>query len=149
MLDVAEIISISAEANRSFIERRGNAFIVSIEKNLPSVMGKADEIVQVVLNILTNANNHTQNGEISLHARSLEAGVMVSIADNGTGIPAELLPRIFERGVSGGGGTGFGLAICKSIIEAHGGTIDIKSEEGKGTTVIFSLPTHKEGAANV
>ncbi|MCL2221751.1 MAG: sensor histidine kinase [Oscillospiraceae bacterium] len=140
ILDVAEIIGISAEANRSFIEKRGNAFIVSIEKNLPSIMGKADEIVQVVLNVLTNANNHTQNGEISLNARSFEAGVMVTIADNGTGIPAELLPFVFERGVSGGSGTGFGLAICKNTIETHGGTIEIKSEAGKGTAVTFTLP---------
>jgi signal transduction histidine kinase len=150
LLDTSEILHTSAEANRSFIEKHGNIFTVSVDDNLPRIMGKSDEIVQVLLNILANACNHTQGGKISVKAQLTENGfVAVSIADNGTGIPAELLPCIFERGVSGGGGTGFGLAICKSIIEAHGGFIEIKSKEGKGTTVTFSFPIHKEGAVNV
>ncbi|MCL2203349.1 MAG: sensor histidine kinase [Defluviitaleaceae bacterium] len=148
-LNTSEILHTSAEANRSFIEKHGNVFTVCVDDNLPGIMGKSDEIVQVMLNILANAYNHTQGGEISVKAQLAENGfVAVSIADNGTGIPAELLPRIFERGVSGGGGTGFGLAICKSIIEAHGGTIEIKSEEGKGTAVTFSLPVYKESEVN-
>jgi signal transduction histidine kinase len=149
LLNTSEILHTSAEANRSFIEKRGNIFTVNVDGNLPGIMGKSDEIVQVMLNILANAYNHTQGGEISVEAKQAENGfVAVTIADNGTGIPAELLPRVFERGVSDGGGTGFGLPICKSIIEAHGGTIEIKSEAGKGTKVLFAFPIHKEGAAD-
>jgi signal transduction histidine kinase len=149
LLDTTEILRTSAEANRSFIEKRGNNFSVCIEENLPCIMGKADEVIQVMLNVLTNANNHTLNGEIAVAAKISAEFVAVSVADNGAGIPAALLPRIFDRGVSNSGGTGFGLAICKSTIESHGGTIEIKSQEGKGTTVIFALPVHSEGDVNV
>jgi two-component system phosphate regulon sensor histidine kinase PhoR len=69
----------------------------------------------------------------------------VHIADTGIGIPEEDLPRVFERFYKGdkaraGGGTGMGLAIAKHVIQAHGGTIWVRSEEGKGSTFAFSLP---------
>ena len=67
------------------------------------------------------------------------------IADTGIGIPKEDLPRVFERFYKGdkaraGGGTGMGLAIAKHVIQAHGGAIWVRSEEGKGSTFAFSLP---------
>jgi len=69
--------------------------------------------------------------------------VTVCVKDTGTGIPPELLPHVFERGVSDGG-TGLGLAICKNSIEAHGGTIGIDSRPGEGTIVWFSIPAVHE-----
>jgi signal transduction histidine kinase len=73
----------------------------------------------------------------------------ITVTDNGSGIEPELLPHVFDRGVSGMGGTGFGLEICKKIIESHGGTITANSEPGKGTTVVFTLPIYKEVKRNV
>ncbi|MDR2108267.1 MAG: ATP-binding protein, partial [Coriobacteriales bacterium] len=71
--------------------------------------------------------------------------VCVSIADTGTGIAPDLLPKVFERGVSGrDGGSGLGLAVSRDLISAHGGTTSIQSQLGKGTTVSFSVPEYRE-----
>ena len=69
--------------------------------------------------------------------------VEVIVSDIGAGIPPDILPRVFERGVSGSGGTGLGLPICKEIVEAHNGTINIETEKDKGTKVTFALPIYE------
>ena len=130
LLDLAELLRVSTEATRGFIEKQGNTLNINVKDNLASIMGKADQIISVMLNILTNASNHTKNGNITVYAQTNESDlIVVTVTDTGTGIPAELLPHVFERGVSGMGGTGFGLPICKDIIESHGGFIEIKSKE--------------------
>jgi signal transduction histidine kinase len=68
----------------------------------------------------------------------------MAVRDNGEGIPAELLGRVFERGVSGGGDTGLGLSLCKTIAESHGGAISIRSAQGAGTEVTVTLPVFHE-----
>jgi len=76
--------------------------------------------------------------------------VRISVHDTGSGISAGILPDIFERGISDSNGTGMGLAICKNIVEAHGGTITIHSSqytmhnEESGTTVMFTIPIYRE-----
>jgi len=90
-------------------------------------------------NLLSNANRHTKNGEISICAAQADEVVTVSVRDTGEGIKPMYLPRIFERGVTTYG-TGYGLPICKNIVEAHNGTISIESVSGKGTAVTFALP---------
>jgi signal transduction histidine kinase len=84
----------------------------------------------------------TQNGEILLEASFKNNYITVHVSDTGEGVPPEFLSRVFERGVSGKGGKGYGLAICKTIVEAHGGEIKIKSEQGKGTAVTFTIPVY-------
>lgn len=74
-------------------------------------------------------------------AATVDEYIVVTLKDTGTGIMPKLLPRVFERGVSGSESTGVGLPICKEIIEAHGGTISIESE--KGTTVTFTIPVYE------
>jgi signal transduction histidine kinase len=71
----------------------------------------------------------------------------VEVVDSGSGIPRELLPRVFDRFVKGEGstGSGLGLAICRDIIRAHGGDISIASRPDRGTTVTFTLPAVKSG----
>ena len=100
-------------------------------------------------NLLSNANNHTKNGVITVTAELVHDNVgktetpteiKITISDTGTGITPDLLPRIFKRGVSGSGGTGVGLYITKDFIEAHGGKIEIESNEN-GTAAIFTIPT--------
>jgi signal transduction histidine kinase len=66
--------------------------------------------------------------------------VRVNVNDTGEGMPADILPEIFKRGISYSDGTGIGLPICKEIIEAHGGTIVLSSEPGEGTRVTFTVP---------
>ena len=114
--------------------------------NLPSVLADKGRVRQVITNLVHNAIKFTPaGGRITITSRALEGSVVVHIADTGIGIPEEDLPRVFERFYKGdkaraGGGTGMGLAIAKHVIQAHGGTIWVRSEEGKGSTFAFSLP---------
>lgn len=98
-------------------------------------------IFQVLLNLIVNANRQMQNGLIALSIEMTNdrSHVVFKVTDNGNGIPADLLENILNRGVSGEGSTGLGLAICKEIIEEHGGRMDIISD-ATGTTVQFILP---------
>jgi signal transduction histidine kinase len=99
----------------------------------------------VVANLLANALRHTPaGGRVMVNARASADGslLIVEVADTGSGIAPDLLPRVFDRFVKGEGsaGSGLGLAICRDIIEAHGGEISIASEPSRGTTVTFTLP---------
>jgi two-component system, OmpR family, phosphate regulon sensor histidine kinase PhoR len=101
----------------------------------------------VLINLLHNAIKFTPSGaHISLSAVEVDSGVCLSVADTGTGIAAEDLPRLFERFYKvdrsrASGGTGLGLAIAKHIVQAHGGRIWAESGgEGKGSTFSFTLP---------
>jgi two-component system sensor histidine kinase BaeS len=105
-------------------------------------------MTQVLTNILDNALRHTPaGGRVTLAARETLGGVELSVRDTGPGLPADDLPRIFDRFYRadesrqrGDGGSGLGLAIAKSIVLAHGGQIRAESEPGKGLTVIITLP---------
>jgi len=103
------------------------------------------------MNLLTNAYTHTKNGVITVTVESkaqMDGGcVTVTVEDNGTGIPPEILAHVFERGISSSGGTGLGLPISKDIIESHGGVLNIKSEPNKGVAVTFTIPVYNEGTA--
>jgi two-component system phosphate regulon sensor histidine kinase PhoR len=117
--------------------------------DLPSVAADRDRVRQVITNLVHNAIKFTQpGGNITITTRTLEGSVIVDMTDTGIGIPREDLARIFERFYKGdkaraGEGTGMGLAIAKHIVEGHGGTIWVESEEGKGSTFGFSLPLKK------
>jgi two-component system phosphate regulon sensor histidine kinase PhoR len=113
---------------------------------LPEVNADRARVRQVITNLLHNAIKFTpEGGKITIATRKLEGAVGVDITDTGVGIPETDLPHVFERFYKGdrarsGAGTGMGLAIAKHVVEAHGGTIGVESEEGKGSTFSFSLP---------
>jgi PAS domain S-box-containing protein len=107
----------------------------------------AERVGQVILNLLSNAIKFTPpGGTITVRTRVEDDSVRCEVADNGIGISSEDVPRLFQRfsqlesGVRSGGGTGLGLSISKTIIEAHGGTIGVRSAVGQGSTFWFSLP---------
>ncbi len=113
------------------------------------VRGDRDRLKQLFLNLVGNALDHTPQGTpvtLSLFRDGSQARVEVS--DEGPGIPTDQLPYIFERfyridkarARSSGGGTGLGLAIVQWIAQAHGGTVDVESKEGEGTTFTVRLP---------
>ncbi|MEK7278130.1 MAG: GAF domain-containing sensor histidine kinase [Chloroflexota bacterium] len=113
----------------------------------PKVNGDRSKIKQVVLNLLTNAIKYNrENGQIYVAMALSEGAVKVSVRDTGRGIPAEALPRMFEKfyrvpdseGYTQG--TGLGLAIAKRIVETHGGEMSLESEQDVGTTFCFTLP---------
>lgn len=111
------------------------------------VQANAIQLSQVAINLIDNAINYTQEGEILVEAHPDGAEVVFTVKDTGIGIQSEHLPRIFERfyRVDKGrsratGGTGLGLSIVKHIVEAHGGSIAVESDFGKGTTFTVRLP---------
>jgi len=142
MLDPVSLFTAAAEGYRSIIEKQGNTLMINAEENSPHIYGNADQLIGVLSNLLTNSNNHTKNGEITINIEERGQFVSVAVKDSGTGIPTEILSRVFERGISGSDSTGMGLPICKSTVEYHGGTIRINSETGKGTEVVFTIPTY-------
>lgn len=120
------------------------------------VYADADLLRRVFQNLIANAIKYTSRGEVTIGAGELAAGeggaegaVECFVTDNGTGISAELLERVFEKGESDpeiAGGTGLGLAIVKTFIEAHGGTVTAESTEGVGSKFRFTLPTKASAA---
>ena len=140
-LDIAQLLRKDAEVCRPLVERQGNILALYIPNTLPYILGNADMITQVLSNLLSNANRYTRDGEIAIIAAQKDDTVVVTVSDDGLGVKPELLPHVFERGVSDSGGTGLGLTICKVIVEeVHGGKILIESAYGKGTKVRFTLP---------
>jgi signal transduction histidine kinase len=119
-----------------------------IPDDLPPVDADPERVHQVLFNLVDNAVRFTPNGgEITIAAAQSNGSVEVSVADNGLGIPREHLPRLFERFYRADparsredGGTGIGLAIARSVVEAHGGHIRAESEPGIGSVFTFDLP---------
>lgn len=136
------------------LEMRAKEKQITLRNELAEeVMVRADHdrLLQVFGNLFNNAINYGSEGGWCV-VRSFDVGdrVMVEVVDNGIGIAEEHLPRLFERFYRVGksrarneGGSGLGLAIVKHIVEAHGGTITVKSAEGAGTTFAFTLPRSK------
>jgi signal transduction histidine kinase len=119
-----------------------------IDPRLPTVEAEADRIRQILVNLITNAHEYSPEGaNIEVKARVVGDEVEVSVSDDGPGIPETQLEHIFERFVRGDagltqrvGGTGLGLAISKSLVELHGGTIEVDSVVGSGSNFRFRLP---------
>ena len=116
------------------------------QSGLPQVLVDRDRIDHVFDNLIGNALDHTQaGGMVRISAKPLDGVVEFTVSDNGEGIPADHLPRIFDKfyRVPGSrrGGAGLGLAIAREIVTAHGGQIDVTSQPDRGTTFTFTLPT--------
>jgi len=136
----------------SEIEMAGHAGGVELRDELgvglPPVDADAERIHQVLFNLVDNAVRFTPpGGAVTIGAHRVNGHVEISVADTGSGIPSEALPRLFERFYRvdtarsrEDGGTGIGLAIARSIVEAHGGHIHAESQMGKGSVFTFDLP---------
>lgn len=119
--------------------------ITELDESAPPVLADAARIHQTLSNLIGNAIKFTPSGgRISVRTRSLPLAVEFSVADSGPGISSDQLPHIFERYWQSRRterhGAGLGLPIAKGIVEAHGGTLSARSEPGKGTMLIFTLP---------
>ncbi|HWQ88928.1 MAG TPA: ATP-binding protein [Desulfitobacteriaceae bacterium] len=125
---------------------------IDLPPDLPLVAVGEDLLSQVLLNLLENAVKYTAQGYVCLSARLEQEDIHIEFRDTGSGIPAESLPRIFDRFYRVDkarsreqGGTGLGLSIVKHIIEGAGGTIEVSSQLGVGTVFTCVLPAVKQG----
>jgi PAS domain S-box-containing protein len=132
-------------------QARAKKIIVTtdVPTGLPPVHGDRDRLEQVLSNLLGNAFKFTpEGGRVMVQAHKLGASVQIMVEDSGPGIPAADLPRIFDRYWRGDrasrDGAGLGLAICKGIVDAHGGNISVESTVGRGTTFRFTVPCAAE-----
>lgn len=111
---------------------------------LPDIQGRKGEISQVLLNLLTNAIDAIEErGIITIETKANDAHVLLMVSDNGVGIEEDELNKIFDPFFSTkelGKGTGLGLSISHGIIQQHGGSLEVKSQRGEGTTFVVSLP---------
>lgn len=140
-VDIGAVIFQIARLYAKVLERKGTVLNLNIREKLPPVHANESELTQVFFNLLRNAETHTEEGAITITVETFGSYIKTTVRDTGTGIAPELLPHVFERGVHGDeGGTGYGLAICRDIITAYKGEIDIESQIGNGTTVTFNLP---------
>ena len=149
----------------ALIDRARNTFLsaggphgvrVDVPPDLPSVRVDRQRIVQVLGNLLSNAAKHAQaSSPIEVSARRDGVHVAISVSDSGKGIPPERLARLFSRRAGAGDGrrsvaTGLGLAICKGLVEAHGGRIWAESDgEDRGARFTFTVPIAEEAGGDV
>ena len=147
--EVAELVE---QARSTFLGSGGrHGIVVDLPRGLAPAMADRRRIVQVLLNLLANAARHApESAPIRVAAVRAGAQVAVSVADDGRGVAPERLARLFDKHAGGGedgaaAGHGLGLAICKGLVEAHGGRIRAESAgAGRGTTVTFMLPVAGE-----
>lgn len=148
-IDPGSLVEASVERLRLFAERAGVTLVATADDGLPQIAGNEDRLGQVLVNLLHNAIKFSPPGGtvVTSARRAGPEHVELAVSDEGIGIPAAAQARIFERfykvdrARASGGGTGLGLSIARHIVEHHGGTIRVESEEGRGATFIVRLPT--------
>jgi signal transduction histidine kinase len=151
-VEVGEVLSQVVVAMAPRFAERGVRLRGRAAPGLPRLWIDRERVLQVLVNLLANAERHSaEGGRVRLAAaRGPGASVLLSVADRGEGIAEEHLPRIFDRlyqvrdaaaQKDRGSGLGLGLAIARSIVEAHGGQISVRSRVGRGTAFRFTLPT--------
>jgi DNA-binding response OmpR family regulator/anti-sigma regulatory factor (Ser/Thr protein kinase) len=148
---MAEVIDRATSATSSLFHHKGLALVRDVAADLPPVAGDADRLLQVVINLISNAVKFTATGSVTCRARLQDDGIAVSVIDTGMGIAAADQPKVFEKFKQVGDtltdkpkGTGLGLPICREIVEHHGGHIWVESEPGKGSTFSFVVPVKLE-----
>ncbi len=149
-IDLGEVARISVEQAGAQAGRRNCRIETEIATGLPFVTGDFGQILQLVDNLIGNAIRYGCNDKaavVSVAVHAAELRVILSVRDQGEGIPAQHLPRLTERFYRvdparsrESGGTGLGLAIVKHIVERHRATLDIRSSPGRGTEVVVSFP---------
>jgi len=148
-ISLARLLDDLEKAFHVLAVQRGVRFLVTHGDRLPDeVVWDADRVNEVLGNLLSNAFKFTERGgEVELRVERDDGNILFEVRDTGAGIPAEQLPRVFDKfyqadnqRYASRAGTGLGLAIAKGIVEQHGGTITVESTRGVGTTFQISMP---------
>ena len=150
-LSVKDIIERAVAATSSLFEDKQIQFIKNVDSNLQEISGDKDRLIQVLINLISNAVKFTEKGSITCRARKRHSEIIISVIDTGMGISPADQPKVFEKFKQVGDtltdkpkGTGLGLPICKQIVEHHGGRIWVESELKKGSKFSFTLPIHTD-----
>jgi signal transduction histidine kinase/CheY-like chemotaxis protein len=146
-VSVAEVIERATAATSSLLDAKKLTLVREIEPDLPAITGDQDRLIQVVINLISNAVKFTDAGSIACSVHRRDSDLVVSVKDSGIGIAVADQPKVFEKFKQVGDtltdkpkGTGLGLPICKEIVEYHGGRIWVESQPGQGSTFSFTLP---------
>jgi signal transduction histidine kinase len=146
-ISIAQVIEQSTAATSALLLAKRLELIKDIEEQLPEVIGNRDRLIQVVINLISNAVKFTERGSITCKVRRIDNAIAVSVIDTGIGIAEADRLQVFQRFKQIGDtltdkpkGTGLGLSICKQIVDYHGGKIWVESELGKGSNFSFTLP---------
>ena len=150
--DITELTKQVCEKHKIQADNKNQVIDCYVTSNVPMCYADRDGIEQVITNILSNSIKYTgEGGCIKVYVGCVHDDAYIKIIDNGIGVPEEDLPRVFERFYRVDkarsremGGTGLGLPIAKEVVEANGGSIDMKSEVGKGTEVIIKVPVKEQ-----
>jgi len=144
---IEDIIDRAIAATSSLFEVKGLELHKTVGPELPQVMGDGDRLIQVMINLISNAVKFTEQGHVTCVAKVDNGEMLVSVVDTGMGIAIVDQPKVFEKFKQVGDtltdkpkGTGLGLPICKQIVEHHGGRIWVESEQEFGSTFSFTLP---------
>ena len=146
-VDLGRLAETSIERLRLFADRNGVTLVVDAEPGLPTVHGDEARLGQVFVNLVHNAIKFSPDGgEVRVTVRGGDGELIATVADQGIGVAKADRVRIFERFYKAdrarlrGGGTGLGLSIARHVVEGHGGTIRVESEEGRGSAFTFTIP---------
>jgi signal transduction histidine kinase/ActR/RegA family two-component response regulator len=143
---IAEVIGAALESCKPLLEENAHGFALDDAAPEAKVHADADRLQQVFVNLFSNAARYTlPRGKIEVRIRRDAADIVVAVSDNGVGIAADVLPKIFDsffqdEAVRGRNGLGLGLAIAKSLVQLHGGSIDAASTLGLGSVFTVKLP---------
>jgi PAS domain S-box-containing protein len=148
-VQITEIVREACESVAETIRERGLTLTIQEAESVPMIYGDRNRLIQVMVNLLSNAYRYTPSGgEIVVSVEGTAQTITVRVADTGIGIAPEDQERIFERFyradhevVQQQAGTGLGLSIVKSLVEMHGGELTLQSAPNKGSTFGFTLPT--------
>ena len=143
---IATVVHDAVRSQVPLLKERGVAVPTSVEDGLPTVTGDHEALVSALANLVQNALVHG-GGSVDVRARRDGKSVLLVVEDQGPGIPRRAMRRIFERFYRTGeklspstGGMGIGLSLVKEIVEAHGGGVDVQSQEGRGSKFTIRLP---------
>lgn len=139
---VGEIVREALDIAKYYKGGKNRRIRIEVPDDLPPVHGVRDQLVQVIFNLVLNAIDATgKGGEIVVSASEADGRLALSVADDGTGIPLEAREKLFRPYfTTKKHGTGLGLFVIRKIVEEHGGTVEVASEPGRGTTFHISLP---------
>lgn len=147
-LSLSGVLERAVMATSALFEQKDVKLIRDVEVDLPEIVGDHDRLIQVIINLISNAVKFTDEGSVICRAGRVNGEIKVSVIDTGMGIAEGDQPKVFERFKQVGDtlidkpqGTGLGLSICKQIVEHHGGRIWVESKLGQGSTFSFTLPT--------